>query len=186
MQATKHGPKGKGTARPTAHGPASLGDTYHTRSLQIVGRNPLWIKPRPTKDPSGTESPPARGASSMALVDKLIHPGGGVLPWRTSFPSSASCRAFLNLPRLFRGAQFLRRRTEIPRGSHKYPRGRRRRRPPAVVVVSRHHPPPSSRFQELSSRQVRDSSLPRSRLAQFVPEISMKFFGSLQPRYAAL
>ena len=88
----------KGKRHRTAHGPASLGDTYHTRSLQIVGRNPLWIKPRPTKDPSGTESPPARGAPSMALVDKLIHPGGGVLPWRTSFPSSASFRAFLNLP----------------------------------------------------------------------------------------
>ena len=152
-----------------------------------MGRNPLWIKPRPTKDPSGTESPPARGASSMALVDKLIHPGWwcSSLADILSFLGIVSC--FPQPPRpLFRGAQFLRRRTEIPRGAHKYPRGRRRRRPPAVVVVSRHHPPPSSRFQELSSRQVRDSSLPRSRLAQFVPEISMKFFSSLQPRYAAL
>jgi hypothetical protein len=69
------------------HGPAFLGDTY--------GLYKQW---------AGTHAGSSRRPRKAwdRIPPGVIHGVGsaGVLPWRTSFPSSASFRAFLNLPPL--------------------------------------------------------------------------------------
>jgi hypothetical protein len=142
-----------------------------------MGRNPRWIKPPPTKSlgPNPPRRHPWRWFGRCSSLADILSFLGIVSCFPQPSPSSVA-RSFSAASRNF-PAGYINTRAAGGGGGP----GRPCRFPssPATTVAA-------SRFQELSSRQVRGFSPPtRSRLVQFIPEFSMKICGSLQPRSAA-